>query len=115
MRIPAVVSVVLLAGCASDPIIDRKGVDERAYQQDLAECRAYAAEVDTTSETIKGGAVGAAVLGTVGAIFGDSNRAERGAGAGAVLGGSRGMTEAEERKERILYRCMKGRGYRVLG
>ena len=115
MKKLSILPLVLLVGCANEPIIDRKGVDETAYQQDLAECRAYAEEVDTPTETVKGGAIGAAVGTAVGTIFGDGRGAERGAGIGAIAGGSDGLTEAERRKERILYRCLKGRGYRVLG
>lgn len=107
--------MLLLGGCAHEPIVDRKGIDEAAYQQDLAECRAYADEVDTPAETVKGGAVGATVGGIFGAILGDSGTAGRGAGLGGIAGGGEGLSEAERRKERILYRCLKGRGYRVLG
>jgi hypothetical protein len=113
--IPLLAVVTLAAGCASEPIVDQRGVDENAYQRDLAECRAYAAEVDTVGETLKGGAVGAAVGGVFGAIWGDRNMVERGAGTGAVAGGGQGLTEAEGRKEKVMYRCLRGRGYKVLG
>ena len=111
----SVLSVSLLAGCASDPIIDRKGVDEARYQADLAECRTYANEVNTAAETGKYGAVGAAIGGSLGAIIGNSRDAERGAGIGAVTGGTKGFGRAEDRKERIVYRCLQHRGYKVLG
>ena len=104
-----------LAGCANDPIIDHRGVDEAAYQRDFAECQSYAREVDTVSETVKDGAIGAAVGGAVGAILGDGHNARRGAGVGAVAGGGKGLTKAEHRKERVLYRCLQGRGYKILG
>lgn len=106
---------LLVIGCATEPIIDREGINEAAYQQDLAECRDYANEVNTPAETVKGGAIGAAVGTAVGAILGDRHEAGRGAGIGTVAGGGQGLTEAERRKKRILYRCMKGRGYRLLG
>jgi outer membrane lipoprotein SlyB len=108
-------AVLGLGACAHEPIIDRKGVDENAYQRDLAECRAYAAEVDTVGETVKSGAVGAAVGGAVGAILGNGHDARRGVGVGTVAGGGKGLTESERRKQRVMYRCMEGRGYRVLG
>lgn len=111
----AVVAGVWLVGCANDPIVDRHGVSEAQYQADLAECRNYAEQVNTAGETAKHGAVGAAIGTAVGAIIGDSSTAERGLGLGAVSGGTKGFGKAERRKERVLYRCMENRGYRVLG
>ena len=105
----------IVAGCAHEPIVDRKGVNEAKYQADLSECRAYAAQVNTAGETAKHGAIGAAVGATIGAIIGNSSDAERGVGVGAVAGGSKSFTAAERRKQRVMYRCMKHRGYRVLG
>jgi len=113
--LPLLAAVALAAGCASEPIVDRRGVDENAYQRDLAECRAYAQEVDTVGETLKSGAIGAAVGGVFGAIWGDGDVVERAAGTGAVAGGGQGLTEAERRKEKVMYRCLRGRGYKVLG
>ena len=106
---------LLLMGCANEPIVDRRGVDEQEYQDDLAECRSYAYQVDTAGETAKAGAIGIAVGASVGAILGDSHDVEKGAGVGAVAGGAKGFRRAEPRKEKVLYRCMKSRGYRVFG
>ena len=106
---------VLIAGCANDPIVDTRGVTEAQYKKDLAECRAFADQVNTAGEAVEHGAIGAAVGGVFGAVIGNSNSAQRGAGAGAVSGGTSGAVKAEERKERVLYRCLKGRGYKVLG
>ena len=111
----ALLLLSLATGCAHEPIVDRRGVNEANYQRDLAECRAYAGEVDTMGETIKGGSIGAAVGGVFGAIWGDRHMAERAAGTGAVAGGGKGLQEAEQRKEKVMYRCLKGRGYKVLG
>jgi len=47
--------------------------------------------------------------------LGNSDDAEQGAGIGAVAGGAKGFRKAEHRKEKILYRCMETRGYRVFG
>ena len=107
--------VLFIVGCANDPIVDRRGVDEAKYQADLAECRSYANQVDTAGETAKAGAIGAAIGASIGAIIGDSQDAEQGVGVGAIAGGSKGFSKAEHRKEKVMYRCMKGRGYRVLG
>ena len=105
---------LLLAACASDPIIDRRGVDAAQFEADRAECRAYSEEVDTTGQTAKHGAVGAAVGAAVGLIIGDASVAE-GAGVGAVAGAVDGGAKAQDRKERVFRNCMDGRGYRVLG
>jgi len=110
-----VVLIGLASGCANEPIVDRKGVNEARYQADLTECHSYANQVDTAGETAKHGAIGAAVGATVGAIIGNSSTVERGAGVGAVAGGTKGFTKAERRKQRVLYRCLEQRGYHVLG
>lgn len=108
-------TLAILVGCANEPIVDRRGVDEHKYQADLAECRSYAGQVDTVGETAKGGAIGAAIGASIGAIIGDSHDAEQGLGIGAIAGGSKGFSKAEHRKEKVMYRCMKARGYQVLG
>ena len=107
--------LALAAGCANEPIIDRRGVDEAKYRADLAECRAYAEEVNTAGETATSGAAGAAIGASIGAILGNSGDAAQGAGVGAVAGGSKGFSKAEHRKERVMYRCLEHRGYKVLG
>ena len=77
-------SLLFVVGCASDRVIvDTKGIDERKYQADLAECEAFAEQINTPAEAAKGGAVGAVIGATVGAVIGDSRTAERGA---AILG-----------------------------
>ncbi len=109
------VGLLVLAGCANEPIVDTKGVNPAQYQQDLAECREYAARVDTGTAAATGAAVGAAVGGVLGAVIGDSDDAQRGAGVGAVSGGTNAALSAEERKRRVLYNCLRQRGYKVLG
>ena len=107
--------MLVLTACAQDPIVDKRGVDERQFNQDLAECQEYAAQVNTAGEAAKHGAIGAAVGGAVGAILGDSSTAGRVAGVGAVTKGTTGAAKAEDRKERVIHNCLRGRGYRVLG
>ena len=104
----------LLAACASDPIIDARGVDAAEYDADWAECRAYSEQVDTGGQMAKHGAVGAAAGAAIGAIIGGVSAGEA-AGAGAVAGALEGGADAQERKERVFRNCMDGRGYRVLG
>ena len=105
----------MMAGCAHDPIIDMRGVDERKFRQDLADCRGYANQVNVAESATKEAAIGAAVGGLIGAAIGDSDTAERIGGAAAVGGAGEGAASAEKRKKRVLHRCMIGRGYRVLG
>lgn len=105
----------LLAGCAQHPIVDMKGVDQEQYRQDLAECEQYARQVSTGEEVAKHAVIGAAVGGAIGAVVGDSRTAERIAGAGAISGSTKGAARAEQRKDRVVFNCLKGRGYKVLG
>lgn len=107
---------LLLAACAGKPriIIDRKGVDMTHYEQDLAECRNYAEEVPVGKESVKGGVAGAVIGGAIGAVVGNSRTAERAAGAGAVAGTARGAARGTSEQQRVVKRCLTGRGYRVL-
>jgi outer membrane lipoprotein SlyB len=106
----------LVQGCASDPIVDKRGVSEEKYQADLAECRRYAEQVNSPAEGVEQGVVGAVVGGAVGAILDDRHTsAGEAAAVGAVVGTTRGVSEGENRKERVLFNCLKGRGYHVLG
>ncbi|NIB43984.1 glycine zipper family protein [Pseudomaricurvus alkylphenolicus] len=95
-------------------IIDRKGVDMQAYQNDLDECKVYAAEVSRAERAAEKGAKGAILGGAIGAIIGNSGTASRGAGVGAVTGGAGGFSQAEREQQRIIRNCLIGRGYRVL-
>ena len=112
----------VLAACASpgnapgqsSVIIDTKGVDMQAYERDLSECEAYAAEVEVAEKAVVGGTVGGVIGGAIGAIFNGSRGAERSGGAGAVLGTARGASEGLEEQSQVIRRCLRGRGYRVL-
>ncbi len=109
------VGLGLLAGCANDPIVDMRGVDQAQFDADLAECRSYAAQVKTGEQAVTEGAIGAAVGSVIGAVIGDGDLAQRGAGVGAVTGTTQGAAKAQNRKEQVLFNCLRGRGYRVLG
>lgn len=95
-------------------IVDTKGVDMKRYQADLADCEAYAQQVDVSEKAVVRGATGAVVGGAVGAIFDGSEGARHGAGAGAVLGTVKGASRGFNEQDRVLKRCLRGRGYRVL-
>jgi hypothetical protein len=106
----------LAAGCAAqpDPIIDMKGVDLDQYDEDWAECESYTEEVLVARGVTKGAGLGAVVGAAAGAIGGNSSDAAEGAGIGALYGGTRSGIDADEMKQTVFKRCMRGRGYRVL-
>ena len=112
----------LLAACAgvedlagSNPIVDTQGINMASYNRDLHECQAYADQVAVATKAAAGAVTGAAVGGAVGAIIGNSNTAQRAAGVGTVVGGSRGISAGLRDRKRVISRCLVGRGYRVLG
>jgi hypothetical protein len=111
-----VAAMALVGGCAAqpDPIIDMKGVDLDQYQQDWDECESYTEEVVVAQGVAKGAGLGAAVGAAAGAIGGNSSGVAEGAGIGALWGGTRSGLDADEMKQDVFKRCMRGRGYRVL-
>ena len=115
LRAVLLVPFVLVACTTTDEIIiDEKGVDMSAYRQDLADCRGYASAVKTQEKGARGAASGAVVGGAIGAITGGGDSAARGAGVGAVTGGARGLSDGEKTEVKVVKRCLRGRGYRVL-
>jgi len=111
-----VVTIAALTACTTtdEIIIDKKGVDISAYEQDLAECQRYAAEVKKGEKTAKGAASGAVIGGLIGAITGGTEGATRGAGVGAVGGGAKGASQGEQDEVQVIKNCLRGRGYKVL-
>ncbi len=103
----------LISACTTtdEIIIDRQGVDMSRYEQDLAECRSYASEVQTGKKVATGAASGAVVGGMIGAITGDAGKS---AGVGAVTGGAKGASEGTRDEVQVVKRCLRGRGYKVL-
>jgi hypothetical protein len=108
--------LMVLSGCTTtnEIIIDQKGVNMNAYQQDLTECQSYASGVKTGEKTAKGAGSGAVVGGLIGAITGGASGAAQGAGVGAVGGGARGANAGQRSEVQVVKRCLSGRGYRVL-
>ena len=108
--------LLILSGCTTtdEIIIDKKGVNMTAYEQDLAECQSYSEEVRTGEKAARGAASGAVVGGLIGAAVGNSRDVQRGAGAGAVTGGAKGVSQGERDKVQVVKQCLRGRGYRVL-
>jgi hypothetical protein len=111
-----IAATVFVAGCAAhpDPIIDMKGVDLDQYEQDWAECESYTEEVIVAKGVAKGAGLGAVVGAAGGAVGGNSTDVAEGAGIGALWGGTRSGLDADEMKQNVFKRCMRGRGYRVL-
>ena len=118
-------ALALVAGTAAcgpyEPIVDRGRGDfnEMAYQYDLAQCRAYAQQIDPAGQALSSGILSAAAgaaFGAIGGAFGGN--AGTGAGLGASVGGLAGVLggglEAVDRQGTIVQRCLAGRGYAVL-
>ena len=117
----AAVMLFTLTACSSieditgnTPIIDTQGVNLSRYEGDLAECRTYADEVQIAQKAAAGSVSGAVIGGLLGAVWGNSNTAQRGAGVGAVSGGAKGVIGGVRERDRVIKRCLMGRGYRVL-
>ena len=102
-----------LAGCSShpDPIIDMKGVNPVAMEDDWNECEAYSEQVVVAQGAARGAASGAVIGAATGAISGNASSS---AGYGAIWGASRSGLQGAKEKENVFKRCMRGRGYRVL-
>ncbi|HNP35679.1 MAG TPA: glycine zipper domain-containing protein [Woeseiaceae bacterium] len=91
--------------------MDTKGVDPDALATDWEECKAYSQEVEIPIGIAKGTATGAAVGAVAGAIVGDVGT---GAATGALTGGTGSGLDADQQKQQVFKRCLRGRGYRVL-
>jgi outer membrane lipoprotein SlyB len=103
-----------IAGCTShpEPIIDTAGVNMAVYEQDLADCKIYADQVQIEGGMARGAATGAATGAAVGVIR-DRDVGED-AAVGAVLGASKSGVQGSKEKEQVVKRCLRYRGYRVL-
>ncbi len=109
-------TAVLMAGCAANPnpIIDMRGVDKDAYEQDWQECEAYTDEVIMAKGVARGAGLGAVIGAAAGAVGGNSSDVAEGAAYGGLYGGTRSGLDADREKQMVFKRCMSGRGYRVL-
>ena len=110
----AVLSSALLAcTTTSEIIIDQKGVNMSQYEDDLVDCQSYSDQVAVGAKATKGAASGAAVGGAIGAVSNDRDAGE-GAAIGAITGTYKGLNEGDRDKVRVVKRCLRGRGYKVL-
>ena len=98
----------------NNPIIDSQGVNLAQYNADLRQCEAYAEQVAIAQKAGAGAVSGAVVGGVFGAVVGNSDTAKKGAGIGAVGGGARCLGQGIHEQERVIKRCLIGRGYSIL-
>ena len=119
----AALGIAVLGACAQtyQPIVDTKGVDQTKYQQDLAECRQYAEQVNPAGEALAGALLGAglgAALGAITGSFGNAVAVGTAAAAGAAYGGTVGVASGAGRGVQgqiaVIDNCLRGRGYSVL-
>jgi outer membrane lipoprotein SlyB len=118
LLIVAVCSSGLLAGCQSTPrqrvVVDPTGIDQAAFDKDLAECTTLADDAGrniSTGPRVTGGLM---IGGTMGGLGGGSRGAVTMGTSGALLGGSSAADQRRAATDQILKNCMRGRGYRVL-
>lgn len=102
---------VILASCASKPIVDTYQVDLVQYEKDLAQCEEIAEQVATGEITAKSTAFGAGVGAAYGAVGGGVGT---GAATGAITGGAGGLLKSDNEKARVTKNCLRHRGYAVL-
>ena len=80
-------AALLTTACASFKrvVVDKQGIDEAQYQQDLTDCRAVADEVSTGRDSSEGAA------------------------SGAVIGAAGEAGDAEQEKSQVVKNCVRGR------
>ena len=125
-----VISVLLLTGCATGPVLypnaHLQEVGEAQAHQDIAECELLADQYVKSDEGIAaakstaiGAAGGAVVGGAVGAVTGSFGRSVGvGAAAGAATGLVHGIIQASEPSpifKNFMIRCLQEKGYEVIG
>ena len=115
----SLLAITVTVGCAGAdvrPLVDMKGVNQSAYENDLSECQAYAKQQSGMGETAaKGAGAGAVVGGLLGLVTGGNKTGiVQAAGAGAVIGGAGGAFTGNQAQEAVVKRCLSGRGYKVL-
>ncbi len=113
-----------MTGCATSgsnviPIIDAP--DTPQLRADLAQCQSLAAQYQSRgNDQATAVVVGAGVGALTGATINNRRRGLDGDGAliGGLIGGAAGFgydaNRTQNKQEDIVYRCMSGRGYRVL-
>lgn len=114
--------IILLAltGCTTAPIIDPKAskTPENFYL-DQMECERIAENVSYPAEMAKSGFVNAVLSAIMGAALANGNvsavqGAQVGAVSGAIVGAGTGAYGTYSRRQKIVTKCLQGRGYSVL-
>ncbi len=113
------INTVTNRGLDYRPIVDMKGVDVIEFQTDLAECKEYAAQIDAGGSALAGALLGATAGAVGGSIIGNafgntSGGAQFGAAGGALSGAGGGVVSAQCAQEKVVQRCLAGRGYTLL-
>ena len=107
-------SMGLLDKSADQIIVDTKGLDLNEYERDLSQCDALAQQINISKRT-RDRAIGGVVVGSVvGAILSDSDSAKKIGGTAGVVGGVKGNVQARKEQQKVIKRCLQGRGYKVL-
>ena len=116
MKSPIAIAALLLAGCASGPIIDPKAskTPENFYL-DQMECERISENVSYGNEMLKGALINGIFSGIIGAAIGQApNAGAVGAASGAIVGAGKGAYDTNSRRGKIVTKCLQGRGYSVL-
>ena len=116
MKSTIAIAALLLAGCASGPIIDPKSSKTPAnYYADKMECEAISENVKYSTEMAKGALIQGVFSAVLGAAMGSNgNGAGIGAASGAIVGAGKGAWDTNARRDQIVTKCLTGRGYTVL-
>ena len=79
-------AALLTTACASSKrvVVDKQGIDEAQYQQDLTDCRAVADEVSTGRDAAGGAVIGAA--GKAGDAEQEKSQVVKNCSGGGVIG-----------------------------
>lgn len=110
----AVLAVSMTACASYRPVVDTKGVDQIAFEQDMAECQKLAEEVNPAKNAIGGALLGAVLGAAIGSIGGNGHITSMVASQGAVAGAAVGGGAAAGSQVQVVSKCMSGRGYKVL-
>ena len=113
LKLFTLIITVFLISCASDPVVDTKGINQAQYQIDLEECKQLAEQVSSSKQALKQGAFGAVVYGAMGLVLGSDNTRDM-AGLGAVAGAAGGASQGSMESGQVLRNCLRNRGYVVL-
>lgn len=107
--------MLFIASCTTtnEIIIDERQSNMVNYDRDLAECETYAEQVPVAEKAARGAGSGAVVGGAIGGVS-DRHDAGEGAAIGAITGGASGINQGQREKVQVVKNCLRGRGYRVL-